>query len=272
MSAAEVDNRQLQATARKMLSESKSVIEKLRASCLLRGATGIHGFGRMFRIMDDDGNRTLSREEFMKGCRDYGCQLSREEFDELFKLIDRDNSGCIVFDELLKALRLQSSEMLNDTDAPRQLSSEASSFEHEDQSKDAFYGVLVDLRKWAEHREINILDGDSIVRLSRLSSEDKRLGGMFGVRSQHTDNGERLLRLCATHCLYIWSASFQYRKRHCYLETSLCFSAADTARSHGSQLQKLYTCNCKIRNWRSSDESVKNAYREALVDKTPSSS
>ncbi|KAF5399495.1 Calcyphosine like [Paragonimus heterotremus] len=110
MSAAEVDNRQLQATARKMLSESKSVIEKLRASCLLRGATGIHGFGRMFRIMDDDGNRTLSREEFMKGCRDYGCQLSREEFDELFKLIDRDNSGCIVFDELLKALRPPMSE------------------------------------------------------------------------------------------------------------------------------------------------------------------
>ncbi|KER22710.1 EF hand [Opisthorchis viverrini] len=105
MSAAEVDDRQLQANARKMLTESKNAIEKLRAQCLLRGATGIHGFGRTFRIMDDDGNRSLSRDEFKKGCRDYGCELTPEEFDELFKLIDKDNSGTIVFDELLLALR-----------------------------------------------------------------------------------------------------------------------------------------------------------------------
>lgn len=106
MSASDVDNRQLQANARKALSQCQSPVEKLRAQCLLRGANGIHGFGRMFKIMDDDGSRSLSREEFKKGCHDYGCDLSAEEFDTLFSEIDKDNTGTIDFEELLKALRV----------------------------------------------------------------------------------------------------------------------------------------------------------------------
>ncbi|TPP64325.1 Calcyphosin protein [Fasciola gigantica] len=105
MSSTDVDVRQLQANARKALAESPSPIEKMRAQCLLRGANGIHGFGRLFRIMDDDGNRSLSREEFKKGCHDYGCDLSVEEYDTLFEMIDKDNTGTIDFEELLKALR-----------------------------------------------------------------------------------------------------------------------------------------------------------------------
>ncbi|KAA3672282.1 uncharacterized protein DEA37_0007116, partial [Paragonimus westermani] len=51
-------------------------------------------------------------------------------------------------------------------------------------------------RRHADHVE---QAGDFNAQLGRLSSDEKRLGGMFGVRAQRTDNGERLLQLCASH-------------------------------------------------------------------------
>ncbi|CAL8090562.1 unnamed protein product [Calicophoron daubneyi] len=110
MSTSEFDNQNLKASAKKALSEAKDPAEKLRAQCLLRGVTGIHGFGRMFRIMDDDSSHSLSKEEFIKGCHDYGCNLTQAEVDQLFKMVDKDGSGTIVFDELLKILRPPMSE------------------------------------------------------------------------------------------------------------------------------------------------------------------
>ncbi|CAH8614084.1 unnamed protein product [Heterobilharzia americana] len=55
--------------------------------------------------MDDDGSKSLSKEEFKKGCHDFGCNLSPEDVDELFRKLDKDGSGTIVFDEFLRALR-----------------------------------------------------------------------------------------------------------------------------------------------------------------------
>lgn len=82
-----------------------TTIEKLRHQCLQRGAHGIKGFGRTFRIMDDNADRKLNKEEFEKGMSDYGVTLSRAEVDGLFKELDTDGSGSIDFNEFLKALR-----------------------------------------------------------------------------------------------------------------------------------------------------------------------
>lgn len=61
---------------------------------------------RMFRIIDDDGNRSLSLAEFKKGCRDYGLELESDVVQQMFKEFDKDGSGSIDFDEFLRALRV----------------------------------------------------------------------------------------------------------------------------------------------------------------------
>ncbi|KAK2153842.1 hypothetical protein LSH36_283g01000 [Paralvinella palmiformis] len=81
-------------------------LEKLRAACLARGASGIKSFGRTFRIYDDDGNKKLTLEEFKKGLHDYGVTgVSVDEINELFNVFDTDGSGSISFDEFLVSLR-----------------------------------------------------------------------------------------------------------------------------------------------------------------------
>jgi Ca2+-binding EF-hand superfamily protein len=80
-------------------------IERLRAQCLSRGASGIKGLSRAFKILDDDGSRSLCRAEFTKGLRDYGVTMEKNEIAELFDSIDRDGSGSLDFDEFLLALR-----------------------------------------------------------------------------------------------------------------------------------------------------------------------
>lgn len=84
---------------------AKSSIELLRAHCLARGASGIKGLGRTFKIFDDDGSRSLDIKEFKKGLHDYGVLMEREEVEALFGDLDKDGSGSLDFDEFLKALR-----------------------------------------------------------------------------------------------------------------------------------------------------------------------
>jgi len=80
-------------------------VEELRLKILSKGCQGILSFGRVFKIMDDDGNRTLDFNEFKKGLRDYGLILEPKEVKETFEAFDKDKSGNLDFDEFLIALR-----------------------------------------------------------------------------------------------------------------------------------------------------------------------
>jgi len=77
---------------------------------LARGATGILGFGRVFRRMDDDGSRTLGYEEFSKGIAESGLNVNEENSKELFSAFDKDGSGTVSIDEFLQAIRPPLSE------------------------------------------------------------------------------------------------------------------------------------------------------------------
>ncbi|KAK6989631.1 calcyphosin-like protein isoform X1 [Biomphalaria glabrata] len=91
---------------KKALQTTTDPVERLRLACLARGASGIKGLARTFKIMDDDENRSLDKKEFAKGLHDYGLvEFSNAQIDELFKIFDKDGSGTIDFDEFLIRLR-----------------------------------------------------------------------------------------------------------------------------------------------------------------------
>lgn len=80
--------------------------QRLRLLCLSRGACGILSLGRMFRRMDEDGNKQLSFEEFLTGLKEAGMELTDDEAKELFEEFDTDNSGGINLEEFFAALRV----------------------------------------------------------------------------------------------------------------------------------------------------------------------
>lgn len=97
---------ELRQRAMKCVQTSKDPIEVLRAKCLARGASGIRGLSRLFKIMDDDKNKKLDFDEFRKGISEYGLGYSKDEINELFLLFDKDNSGFIDFEEFLDKLKV----------------------------------------------------------------------------------------------------------------------------------------------------------------------
>lgn len=61
------------------------IMAKLKGQMKLRGAKGIIGLSRVFKIMDDDGSKTLSFPEFKKAMREMGMALNDSELIILFK-------------------------------------------------------------------------------------------------------------------------------------------------------------------------------------------
>ena len=59
----------------------------------------------MFKVMDRNGNGTLSPLEFKYAMRDYGLQLSDIEVTQIVKYFDSNNDGQLSFNEFLRAIR-----------------------------------------------------------------------------------------------------------------------------------------------------------------------
>ena len=70
-----------------------------------RGARGIIGLQKLFKIMDDDGSKTISLPEFNKACRDFRVGISEDNVPVLFDVFDVNHDGTLNIDEFLMAIR-----------------------------------------------------------------------------------------------------------------------------------------------------------------------
>lgn len=88
-----------------MSYSDKQLVELFRSKLAARGARGIVGLGKQFKIADDDYSKDLDLYEFKKAVRDFRITVSEKDAERLFKIFDRDNSGRIDYDEFLRGVR-----------------------------------------------------------------------------------------------------------------------------------------------------------------------
>ena len=81
-------------------------VEKFRSLIVDKGGIdGIRSIGRLLRAMDDNGDGQLQQLELKLGLEDFGLTFTMDEFQELFKYLDRDGSGSVDGRELFLALK-----------------------------------------------------------------------------------------------------------------------------------------------------------------------
>lgn len=76
-------------------------------SCIFqnRGARGIVGLGRKFRIADDDNSGFIDFAEFQKVISEHALGWTNAQIKAVFDFFDSDRSGSISFDEFIIAIR-----------------------------------------------------------------------------------------------------------------------------------------------------------------------
>jgi hypothetical protein len=71
-----------------------------------RGARGIFGLQKSFKIFDDNRSGGLDEREFTKAIRDIRVNIQTKDIQRLFNIFDRDHSGSVNYDEFLRGIRV----------------------------------------------------------------------------------------------------------------------------------------------------------------------
>jgi Ca2+-binding EF-hand superfamily protein len=82
------------------------LVKEIKAKIVERSANGIRGIARIFKMMDDKGDRKLDVDDFRWGLIDFGIKISQGEARQVLDHFDRDRDGYVNFDEFLVALRV----------------------------------------------------------------------------------------------------------------------------------------------------------------------
>ena len=81
------------------------VLEQVKTSLAARGVRTIRGMGRSFRIMDDNGDRKIDKQEFYWGLKDNGVNINMRQAQALLNHLDTNKDGVVSYDEFLYGLR-----------------------------------------------------------------------------------------------------------------------------------------------------------------------
>lgn len=106
----------------------EAILNSVKRTLLEKGAYGIRGLAKVFKRMDDNGNRLLEPEDFKWGLINYGIYLNDQELSSLIRAFDRNGDGVVNFDEFLVTLKGQINE--------RRLKLVAQAYEKLDKNKD----------------------------------------------------------------------------------------------------------------------------------------
>lgn len=82
------------------------LIKDIKGKLLVRSAFGIRGLARIFKAMDENGNKKLDPDDFRWGLMDYGVSVTKEEATEIMNHFDKNGDGHVNFDEFLVCLRV----------------------------------------------------------------------------------------------------------------------------------------------------------------------
>jgi Ca2+-binding EF-hand superfamily protein/6,7-dimethyl-8-ribityllumazine synthase len=83
----------------------QELLDGFRESLKKRGARGIFGLARKFRIIDDDGSGELDLQEFKKAIAEHAMDWNDEDVESVFNYFDEDGGGTIGYDEFLLGVR-----------------------------------------------------------------------------------------------------------------------------------------------------------------------
>jgi len=84
--------------------QNELTIKRFKDKIMKRGAKGLIGLKRQFKIMDSDGSGALDFAEFKKALDDYKVGCTEEDISALFGIFDRNRDGTIIFEEFLAAI------------------------------------------------------------------------------------------------------------------------------------------------------------------------
>lgn len=83
----------------------KMLIDKIKKELKSRGSFGFIGLQRRFKIMDDDGSKSLNQSEFRKAMKEMLLDLSDADLRMLFNHFDVDRNGSVDFEEFISGVR-----------------------------------------------------------------------------------------------------------------------------------------------------------------------
>lgn len=83
----------------------EALLGRIRTQLKARGAVGLQGLAKNFRILDRNRSGFLDEEEFMRLIQMCQLQLSDAEVRQLFKSIDENGSGSVDMEEFLRSVR-----------------------------------------------------------------------------------------------------------------------------------------------------------------------